>query len=165
MARDPVLVSVVAPMYEEEATASTFVARVREALDGVDFELVVVDDGSSDRTGAVLAAEAAADAAIAWRDQGAPRRSAAALRLASNLADRCERPATPALSETRRVARLTRAERTAALLAANGRTSRQIAEELVVSVRTVENHLQHVYEKLGIRGRAELREVEGLSER
>jgi polyisoprenyl-phosphate glycosyltransferase len=61
MARDPVLVSVVAPMYEEEATASTFVARVREALDGVDFELVVVDDGSPDGTGAVLAAEAAAD--------------------------------------------------------------------------------------------------------
>jgi glycosyltransferase involved in cell wall biosynthesis len=61
MARDPVLVSVVAPMYEEEATAATFVARVREALEGIDFELVIVDDGSADGTGAVLAAEAAAD--------------------------------------------------------------------------------------------------------
>jgi DNA-binding CsgD family transcriptional regulator len=113
----------------------------------------------------LLAAEAAADAAIVWRDQGSPRRSAAALRLATKLADRCERPSTPALSETRRAARLTPAERTAAMLAANGRTSREIAEELVVSLRTVENHLQHVYEKLGIRGRAELRGVEGLSER
>jgi glycosyltransferase involved in cell wall biosynthesis len=61
MAREPVLVSVVAPMYEEEATAGQFVARVRDALDGVDFELVVVDDGSPDGTGAALAAEAAAD--------------------------------------------------------------------------------------------------------
>jgi glycosyltransferase involved in cell wall biosynthesis len=61
MAREPVLVSVVAPMYEEEATAGQFVARVRDALDGVDFELVIVDDGSPDGTGAALAAEAAAD--------------------------------------------------------------------------------------------------------
>ena len=113
----------------------------------------------------LLAAEAAADAAVLWRDRRSPRRAAAALRRASNLAERCERPATPALSETRRAVRLTPAERTTALLAANGRTSREIAEELVVSVRTVENHLQHVYEKLGIRGRAELRQVEGLDQR
>jgi DNA-binding CsgD family transcriptional regulator len=105
----------------------------------------------------LLAAEAQADAATAWRDLGDPRRATAATRQAAHLAVECEGPATPALTVTRTTARLTPAERTAALLAANGRTSRQIAEELAVSVRTVENHLQHVYEKLGIRGRRELR--------
>jgi dolichol-phosphate mannosyltransferase len=61
MAREPGLVSVVAPMYDEDATAADFCARVRDALDGLDFELLVVDDGSRDGTAAVLAREAAAD--------------------------------------------------------------------------------------------------------
>jgi DNA-binding CsgD family transcriptional regulator len=43
-----------------------------------------------------------------------------------------------------------------ARLAATGRSNREIAEELVVSVRTVENHLQRAYDKLGISGRDEL---------
>lgn len=35
--------------------------------------------------------------------------------------------------------------------------SKEIAERLFVSVRTVNNHLQNVYTKLGVSGRAELR--------
>ena len=113
----------------------------------------------------LLAAEAWADASACWRDRGERRRATAATRAAGELVVECESPVTPSLSAIRVIARLTPAERTAALLAANGRKNREIAEELVVSVRTVENHLQHVYEKLGIRGRRELRaavEVNGL---
>ena len=51
---------------------------------------------------------------------------------------------------------LTESERRVAELAAAGRTNRQIAEELVVSVRTVESHLAAIYRKLGIERRAEL---------
>lgn len=51
---------------------------------------------------------------------------------------------------------LTRREREVAVLAGEGRTSREIAEQLVVSVRTVDNHLASVYRKLGIGGRHEL---------
>jgi glycosyltransferase involved in cell wall biosynthesis len=46
--------SVVAPMYNEEGTAEVFYRRVCEALDGIPFEVVVVNDGSSDETGEIL---------------------------------------------------------------------------------------------------------------
>ncbi len=46
--RTPDLVSVVAPVYNEEGTIEEFHARVCAALDGLPFELVLVDDGSSD---------------------------------------------------------------------------------------------------------------------
>jgi polyisoprenyl-phosphate glycosyltransferase len=55
------LLSVVAPMYEEEEIVRPFVERVSAALAGEDFELIVVDDGSSDGTAAALAAVAAQD--------------------------------------------------------------------------------------------------------
>src|SRR3954470_6496120 len=59
MAREERLLSVVAPMYEEEATVEPFLARVRAALEGVPFEVVLVDDGSKDGTAAAMAAAAA----------------------------------------------------------------------------------------------------------
>jgi dolichol-phosphate mannosyltransferase len=58
------LVSVVAPMLNEEGTAHLFCERVREAMDGLPWELIVVDDGSRDGTPAILAQFAAADPRI-----------------------------------------------------------------------------------------------------
>jgi DNA-binding CsgD family transcriptional regulator len=51
---------------------------------------------------------------------------------------------------------LTSAERQVADRVADGLTSRQIAEELFVSPRTVDTHLAHIYRKLGISTRARL---------
>jgi DNA-binding CsgD family transcriptional regulator len=51
---------------------------------------------------------------------------------------------------------LTPTEQQTALMAAAGRSNKEIAAEFVVSVRTVENQLQRVYGKLGISGRKEL---------
>jgi DNA-binding CsgD family transcriptional regulator len=52
--------------------------------------------------------------------------------------------------------RLTPQEVSVARLVATGRTNRQVADELVVSIKTVEYHLANVYGKLGIRSRQEL---------
>jgi polyisoprenyl-phosphate glycosyltransferase len=59
--RTPALVSVCAPMFNEHALARVFYDRVCAALADHPFELVVVDDGSNDGTGEVLAALAADD--------------------------------------------------------------------------------------------------------
>jgi dolichol-phosphate mannosyltransferase len=44
------LLSVVAPVFNEESLIEEFYGRVREALDGLPFELLLVDDGSTDGT-------------------------------------------------------------------------------------------------------------------
>jgi polyisoprenyl-phosphate glycosyltransferase len=48
------LLSVVAPMLNEEGVAEAFYTRVCNALGDLPFELVIVDDGSSDETPAIL---------------------------------------------------------------------------------------------------------------
>jgi DNA-binding CsgD family transcriptional regulator/DNA polymerase III delta prime subunit len=52
--------------------------------------------------------------------------------------------------------RLTPAEQRVARLAAAGRTNKEIADVLYMSVRTVEGHLSRIYSKLEIRSRVEL---------
>jgi DNA-binding CsgD family transcriptional regulator len=54
---------------------------------------------------------------------------------------------------------LTPTERRVALMAAAGRTNREIADALFLSVRTVAGHLSHIYRKLGVRSRTELAAV------
>jgi DNA-binding NarL/FixJ family response regulator len=51
---------------------------------------------------------------------------------------------------------LTAREAEVASLAAAGLANREIAEQLVVSLRTVENHLHRAFTKLGVTSRAEL---------
>lgn len=54
---------------------------------------------------------------------------------------------------------LTASERRVADLAAAGRANREIAQELFVTPKTVENHLGRIYTKLGIAGRRDLARV------
>jgi DNA-binding CsgD family transcriptional regulator len=53
-------------------------------------------------------------------------------------------------------ARLTDAEMRVALVVGNGATNREAAEELFLSVKTVDSHLQSIYRRLAIRSRSQL---------
>ncbi len=44
-------------------------------------------------------------------------------------------------------------------------TIEDVAARLKLSVKTIENHLRHVFEKLGIRSRAELARMVAMQER
>jgi DNA-binding CsgD family transcriptional regulator len=75
---------------------------------------------------------------------------------AARLLSWCEGAVTPVVRTITARSRLTPGELDAAVQAAAGRSNKQIAADSHVSVRTVENHLQRVYEKLGISSRREL---------
>jgi DNA-binding CsgD family transcriptional regulator len=51
---------------------------------------------------------------------------------------------------------LTASERRVADMAAQGLSNREVAQALFVSLRTVETHLTHAFQKLGIESRAQL---------
>jgi DNA-binding NarL/FixJ family response regulator len=80
------------------------------------------------------------------------------------LAARARQELTAAGARPRRVWRtgvdaLTPSELRIVRLAADGRTNREIAQELYVTLKTVEGHLSRAYTKLGIEGRTELPRV------
>jgi DNA-binding CsgD family transcriptional regulator len=131
------------------AYANAVAARDGQALHAV--------SGAFERLGALLyAAEASVEAAAVLRRTGRPREAAADENRAAQLLSRCEGAATPVVRTITARARLTPGELDAAAQAAAGRSNKQIAADSHISVRTVENHLQRVYEKLGISSRREL---------
>lgn len=104
----------------------------------------------------LLAGEAYAHAAGQASRRGERTAARALASRADALAAGCG-ATTPAFAFARTdPAQLTRREAEIAGLAARGRTSADIAELLGISVRTVGNHLQRAYTKLGVRDRTEL---------
>jgi two-component system NarL family response regulator len=53
------------------------------------------------------------------------------------------------------ISQLTEQERVVLTLLALGQRNARIADELSISVRTVENHLYHIFQKLGVSSRIE----------
>jgi DNA-binding CsgD family transcriptional regulator/tetratricopeptide (TPR) repeat protein len=106
----------------------------------------------------LFAAEAAAVAGTKARAAGDVQLSMGYLQRAQELAARCEGAVSAVLQDS--VAApdvLTKRERQIADLAGTGLSSQEIASTLFLSVRTVDNHLQSSYGKLGVAGRKELR--------
>jgi DNA-binding CsgD family transcriptional regulator len=129
-------------------------ARARVERDGSQLQAAA---DRFDALGALgLAAEAADAAADAFAVAGRARQAAAMARRAGELRSRCGagRPIGGAAGAS---SALTRREREISGLAATGMSSKAIAGRLGVSVRTVDNHLQHAYTKMGVTSRDGLR--------
>ncbi|NBE81707.1 helix-turn-helix transcriptional regulator [Micromonospora rubida] len=126
----------------------------RAVADNSADELLAVADNFAGLDLRVYAAEATAAATRRLRRRRSSSASAAHARL-GELLGRCDQVDTPALRLGKPA--LSDREWEVARLAAQGATSRAIAERLFLSSRTVDNHLQHVYSKLGVTGRTELR--------
>ena len=112
----------------------------------------------------LLAAEAAAAAGQAFQRVGERRRATALAHRASQLLDGCEGAKTPAVAELEHLSPLTAREREIALMAATGVATKVIAERLFLANRTVDNHLQRIYAKLGIPGRRQLADALGVED-
>ncbi|MFB7868123.1 LuxR C-terminal-related transcriptional regulator [Streptomyces sp. NPDC056069] len=111
----------------------------------------------------LLAAEAASAAAAALRRVGNTRRATAAVLRAQEYASRCQGARTPLMATSEAALALTPREQEIARLAAYGTTSKDIAAMLHLSVRTIDNHLHHVYTKLGVTTRRGLAQALGLN--
>ena len=101
---------------------------------------------------AVLCVEAAAG----LRRGGQARAASAAEVRGRGFAERSPGLVIAGLAESATPVGLTPREREIAELASRSRTSKDIASALVLSVRTVDNHLSNVYMKLGVTSRGEL---------
>lgn len=150
------------PLHEVAAATDSvlFAAAARHATALAERDAVALERVAEElaATGASLvAAEAAAAAAELHRAAGRGGRARIVAARSAELAAACEGAVTPALRRAEAAAApLTAREREIAELAAAGMTSREIAERLVISPRTVETHVQRVYTKLGVNSRAEL---------
>jgi DNA-binding CsgD family transcriptional regulator len=133
------------PLYADHASA---------LAEGRGEELEVIARRFEELGALLLAAESLSEAAATYRAAGRAASARSAELRARALVERCEGTGTvwavPSADE------LTPREREVAALAAAGLSNRAIAKCLVLSTRTVENHLQHVYGKLGATSRVEL---------
>ncbi|MFF8848266.1 LuxR C-terminal-related transcriptional regulator [Streptomyces sp. NPDC015127] len=105
----------------------------------------------------LYAAEAYAELSRLYTRLGNDRASTAARQQAASLSSRCEGAVTPALRMLAEVNHLSAREREIAGLVSRGLSDKEIADALILSPRTVGNHLYRIYRKIGVADRRELR--------
>jgi DNA-binding NarL/FixJ family response regulator len=108
----------------------------------------------------LLAAEAHAQLAKLLHDEGRAVAATGAQLASRRLADQCEGARTRALALASGLD-LTDRELEIAQMAAHGLSDREIADQLAISLRTVNTHLHRCYTKLGIDRRADLSDLIG----
>jgi DNA-binding CsgD family transcriptional regulator len=102
------------------------------------------------------AADTAAHAAGAYRSHGSRGSAMTATGRAQRLAAMCGGAVSPAIREARQPLPLTSREREIIALVAQGWSNRRIAEEMSMSIRTVEGHLYRASQRSGANGRDQL---------
>jgi DNA-binding CsgD family transcriptional regulator len=136
--------------------AATAAAHAAALVAGDGAALLATAERFADQGALLVAAEAAGAAAAAHRGTGRRASARAATARAGLWLTSCEGARPPTMFAAPEATGLTPREREIALLAAAGSSSREIADRLVVSVRTVDNHLQNAYRKLGVTRRQDL---------
>ena len=96
------------------------------------------------------AADAAAQAAAVFAAFDDRRAELVAKGRAADLSRQCGDPSTPALEKVLRPLPLTGREREVAVMVAAGLTNKAIAEQMSISVRTVEGHIYHACSKIDV---------------
>lgn len=110
-----------------------------------------------ERMGDLIAAvDAAAHAALVYRQRGLRGSALGCAARANALAEQCGGAWTPALRQVSQPVPLSDREREIVMLIGEGLSSREIAERLTLSVRTVESHVYRAMSKTGTTSRAEL---------
>jgi DNA-binding CsgD family transcriptional regulator len=104
------------------------------------------------------AADAAAQASVAFDESQQHRRGLYAAALARELADECGGLSTPALRTPTGI-KLSGRQRDVVELVVTGLSNREIAEKLVMSVRTVEGHVYRACQRVGAQSREELASI------
>ncbi|GAB37387.1 LuxR C-terminal-related transcriptional regulator [Gordonia sputi] len=129
-------------------------ARASADGDGVELDLCAAD---FEKLGYLLsAADSAAQASVLHDNASHRSATVASAAMADRISASCGGLRTPALQRAAQPLPLTTREREIANLVAAGLSNKQIAERLVVSVRTVEGHIYRACVKLDVTDRADI---------
>jgi DNA-binding CsgD family transcriptional regulator len=132
------------------------VARLADALRDEDgAELTSLSDDFERMGDVIAAADCAAHAALTYRRQGKRGSALGSSARAAALAEQCG-ASTPALRQASAPLPLTDREGEIVMLIGEGFSSREVAERLTLSVRTVESHIYRAMLKTGTTSRDEL---------
>jgi DNA-binding CsgD family transcriptional regulator len=132
------------------------VARFADALrDGDGAELTSLSEDFESMGDVIAAVDCAAHAALAYRRQGKRGSALGSSTRAAALAEQCG-ASTPALRQASAPLPLTDREGEIVMLIGEGFSSREVAERLTLSVRTVESHIYRAMLKTGTTTRDEL---------
>jgi DNA-binding NarL/FixJ family response regulator len=138
------------------------VAQHAAALATGDGDELMAASAAYEEIGDLLAAvDAAAQASVALKHANRRGSALGAANRARELAGRCGNVHTPALSDAAAPAVFTGRMREVVMLAGSGLSNREIAEQLQLSVRTVEGHIYRAAGRVGARDRNELARVIG----
>lgn len=150
-----------------EGPRATLAARYARALDADDADQLERLSTDFEEIGDLLAAaDAAAHAAISYRRAERNGSAMTAASRAAKLAATCGGATSPAIVGSRLVLPFTRREHEIAMMVAQGLNTREIADALKLSMRTVEGHIYRASCRAGVVNRSELASVvRSLTER